>query len=601
MKKKLTQTPVMAYFDTSKRTMVIIDGSPFGLGAILAQRESHQYKIISYASRLLTPVERRYSQTDIEGLSLVWGIEHFRLFLIGSEVDIITDHKALESIFNNPKSKPPARIERWMMRLQPFTFRVIYKKGHLSELDYMSRHPVSGPTETTDEGEIAEAYVKFIVNHAIPTSMTIDEITEETITDPTLTKVCESLLSVKWDNKGKDIQPFLKCADELTVNKSQNIVLKGTRIVIPKSLQETATKLAHVGHQGIKKTKCLLREKIWYPNIDAKVQEIVEKCVPCQAVGQKSPPEPMEITPTLDTPWSSLAIDFYGPIPNTGQYRLVVVDTYSKFPEIEVVNSTEPKACIPKLDRIFATHGTPAKLKSDNGPPFNAKEFENYVKTPGIDWKPSTPLWPQGNANTESIMRPIGKVMRTSILKNKNWRQELQRFLLSYRSTPHKTTGVASCELLFNLQIRGQLPQLQTKKVVNRHRKAKQNIERKKEENKVYYNQKKKAKYSDIHVGDTVLCLQKKTNKLTPRFSPEMLVVMERSGSKVTAESQDKRITRNISHFTKLVVSDSDEDDWEPQQQVHPHVQPQELRRSVRKRALVNRYGQLIPSELVNV
>ena len=108
--------------------------------------------------------------------------------------------------------------------------------------------------------------------------------------------------------------------------------------------------------------------------------------------GQKSPPEPMEITPTSDTPWSSLAIDFYGLIPNTGQYLLVVVDTYSKFPETEVVNSTEAKACIPKLDKIFATHGIPTKLKSDNGPPFNGKEFENYVKTLGIDWKPSRPL-----------------------------------------------------------------------------------------------------------------------------------------------------------------------------------------------------------------
>ena len=111
MKKALTQTPVMAYFDTSKRTMVTVDGSPFGLGAILAQRErqGQQYNIIAYASRPLTPVERRYSQTDIEGLSLVWGIEHFILSLIGSEFDVITDHKALESIFNNPKSKPPAR------------------------------------------------------------------------------------------------------------------------------------------------------------------------------------------------------------------------------------------------------------------------------------------------------------------------------------------------------------------------------------------------------------------------------------------------------------------------------------------------------------
>ena len=103
----------------------------------------------------------------------------------------------------------------------------------------------------------------------------------------------ESLLSGNWDNKDKDIQLFLKCADELTANKSQNIILKGTRIVIPKSLQETAKKLAHVGHQGIEKTKSLAREKVWYPSIDATVRKIVEKCIPCKAVGQKSPPGPI--------------------------------------------------------------------------------------------------------------------------------------------------------------------------------------------------------------------------------------------------------------------------------------------------------------------
>ena len=102
LKKKLTRTPVMAYFDIKKRSLVIVDGSPYGISAILAQKEHHsqQYKILSYASRALSPVETRYSQTDIEGLSLVWGIEQFRMFLIGSEFDVITEHKALESIFN---------------------------------------------------------------------------------------------------------------------------------------------------------------------------------------------------------------------------------------------------------------------------------------------------------------------------------------------------------------------------------------------------------------------------------------------------------------------------------------------------------------------
>ena len=65
-------------------------------------------------------------------------------------------------------------------------------------------------------------------------------------------------------------------------------LLKGSRTVIPKALQDRATQLGHVGHQGIEKTKALLREKIWYPG---KVKTLIENCVACQAVGASNPPE----------------------------------------------------------------------------------------------------------------------------------------------------------------------------------------------------------------------------------------------------------------------------------------------------------------------
>ena len=110
----MTQASTMAYFDTAKRSLLIVDGSPLGICAIVAQpdKPGELYCVISYASTALSPVGSRYSQTDIEGLSLVcMGIEHFHLFLLGTEFDVYTDHKALEAIFNNPKSMPPARIE----------------------------------------------------------------------------------------------------------------------------------------------------------------------------------------------------------------------------------------------------------------------------------------------------------------------------------------------------------------------------------------------------------------------------------------------------------------------------------------------------------
>ena len=78
----------MAYFDTHKRSMLIVDGYPTGISGILTQRDNDgtSYKIIAYTSRALSSVESHYSQTDTEGLALVWAVEHFRLFLLGTEL-----------------------------------------------------------------------------------------------------------------------------------------------------------------------------------------------------------------------------------------------------------------------------------------------------------------------------------------------------------------------------------------------------------------------------------------------------------------------------------------------------------------------------------
>ncbi len=82
----------------------------------------------------------------------------------------------------------------------------------------------------------------------------------------------------QWDEQDitgadlADLKLFRKVNDDLTVNHDNSVILRGNRIVISTSLQNRATVLAHEGHQGIVKTKKLLREKVWFPGIEARVK-----------------------------------------------------------------------------------------------------------------------------------------------------------------------------------------------------------------------------------------------------------------------------------------------------------------------------------------
>jgi len=107
LKCSLTSDDVMAYFDPRKETVLIVDARPVGLGAMLTQHG----KEITYASKALSSVERRYTQIEREALAIAWGRHHFRMYLLGSHFKENTDHKPLLPMFNKPTSQASVRIE----------------------------------------------------------------------------------------------------------------------------------------------------------------------------------------------------------------------------------------------------------------------------------------------------------------------------------------------------------------------------------------------------------------------------------------------------------------------------------------------------------
>lgn len=129
LKQRLGNAEILGYFDPTAKTIVITDASPVGLGAVLVQQQNKEERVICYASRTLTDIEKRYSQTEKKALGIVLACERFRLYLHGTEFELRTDHKPLEFIYSK-KSKPCARIERWILRLQHYRFCVNHMQGN---------------------------------------------------------------------------------------------------------------------------------------------------------------------------------------------------------------------------------------------------------------------------------------------------------------------------------------------------------------------------------------------------------------------------------------------------------------------------------------
>ena len=133
--------PVLANFDKEAHTRVIADASPVGLhiGAVLVQEKNGVGRAVCYVSRSLSSVERRYSQTEKEALALVWAYERFNLYLYCLQTfDLMTDHEALKVIYSRG-SKPSARIERWVLRLQPYSYKVCCVASRDNIADALSR------------------------------------------------------------------------------------------------------------------------------------------------------------------------------------------------------------------------------------------------------------------------------------------------------------------------------------------------------------------------------------------------------------------------------------------------------------------------------
>ena len=454
-KEFLASSPVLVHFDQGKPLVLSCDASPYGIGAVLSHKfDDGSEHPVAFASRSLSPAEHKYAQIDKEGLAIIFGVKRFHQYLLGRKFTIYSDHKPLEHLFGRSRAVPSlasARIQRWALTLGAYNYEICYKPGKdQASADLLSRLPLpEAPKEVP-----VPADTILLMEYLQDSPITAAQIKSWTDRDPLLSRVRKMLLHGWRATDDKSMKPFQHRRDELSIQ--DECILWGSRVVIPPPGRPKVIEELHAGHPGISRMKSLARSYVWWPDMDADIEAKVKNCQLCQQ-NQKSPPAvPMQPWEWPAQPWSRIHIDYAGPI--QGKMLLVAVDAHSKWIEGSVVNSATSAITIQKLRSMFATHGLPRVVVSDNGSVFTSSEFQEFMTKNGIRHIRTAPYHPASNGLAERAVQTLKEGLRK--LSSGDLETRLLRFLFQYRITPHTTTGQSPAQLLMGRQLRSHLDQL---------------------------------------------------------------------------------------------------------------------------------------------
>ena len=195
-----------------------------------------------------------------------------------------------------------------------------------------------------------------------------------------------------------------------------DVVFYDQRIIIPKPLQPLTLNLIHESHFVVKKCKSRARKLVYWPSMNADVDRIVKNCELCIKYQNNQQRKPMISHTVLNERFLEVGINIM-----TFQAKdyLVIVDYYSKYPELQCLSDKTASTIIEQCKSVFARHGIPVEIVSDNMP-FQSNEFIAFAKAWGIKTTTSSPIHSQTNGQTERSVQTLKKILKSLRRKHRS-------------------------------------------------------------------------------------------------------------------------------------------------------------------------------------
>lgn len=178
---------------------------------------------------------------------------------------------------------------------------------------------------------------------------------------------------------------------------------------MPTSMRREMLARIHEGHLGVEKSKRRACEALYWPNMNCDIDQLIRECATCQKYHYKQAKEPLITTELPSQPWQKVGSDIFH---YEGKDYLLVIDYYSKYPEMYLLPSTTSRAVITQLKSIFSRQGIPLTLVSDNGPPYASHEFQAFASDYEFKCITSSPLYPQANGKAEKGVQIVKRLLK---------------------------------------------------------------------------------------------------------------------------------------------------------------------------------------------
>jgi len=380
-------------------------------------------------------------------LAIVYALEKFRAFLIGSSVSVYTDHAAIKYLLTKSDSKP--RLIRWILLLQEFDLVIKDKKGSENFVaDHLSRlvNTEVTNTQTKVQEEFPDEKLMMVQERpwfADMANFKAAGVMPEDFNWHQKRKFLRDAHQYVWD----DPHLFKIEADQLLRRCVSNDEAK--------SILWHCHSSPYGGHFNGERTAAkVLQSGFYWPTLFKDAHKYVQHFNSCQRIGGISKRDEMPLNIILEVEaFDCWGIDFVGPLPSSfsNEYIFVAVDYVTKWVEAVAAPKADAKTVIKFLKRnIFCRFGTPRVLISGGGSHFCNAQLQKCLEHYGVRHKIVSPYHPQTNGQAEVSNREIKRILEKTVASSrKDWSMKLDDALWAYRTTYKSPTSLSPFQLVY--------------------------------------------------------------------------------------------------------------------------------------------------------